>query len=280
MPTVMWLLTAVGSWLAAVVAICAVMTAAKRADERYDTPPSLFAEPAAGNPPVNDSSGPPARISAEVASTQRPPLAARLTTSAAGGEADAPPWPPSLRAEFDRSSAPPAYRLYVRDAPVALLQWRADPGTAPGWHLSQRAESSHRLAVDPALDADVDPAPARPGSREAADLAACLSTALALDAAAIVLRGPPTPPSRPLRTGHYELHASRLPADIVPIAFPEAIITRAGDVSTLKGYFDDLALTTLSRRITILGGRLLALLPADPRSAPPPTSPPKPPSAP
>lgn len=106
----------------------------------------------------------------------------------------------------------------------------------------------------------------------AADLAASLSTALALDAAANLLRGPPATPPRPLRRAGYEVHAAGLAFDVVPIAFPEAITTRAGDTSVLAGHFDDRGLTVLTRRITVLGGHLLAIFPAEEPHAPHPAS--------
>ena len=55
-----------------------------------------------------------------------------------------------------------------------------------------------------------------------------------------------------------------LPADVVPLAFPETIIARDADVSVLAGYFDDPGLTRLVHRVALLGGRVLAVFDADP----------------
>src|SRR3954465_6011624 len=90
-----------------------------------------------------------------------------------------------------------------------------------------------------------------------------LSTALPLDTAAKLLRGPGAPPPRPLRRGGYDVHAGGLAFDVVPIAFPEAITTRAGDTTVLAGSFDDRGLAVLTRRIAILGGHVLAIFPAE-----------------
>jgi hypothetical protein len=122
-----------------------------------------------------------------------------------------------------------AYRLYADGCVVSYLQWR----NGSGWYLWQRG-SNWRLVAS-------EPEPAR-----------------ALDTAAGVLLGPPERgPDR--GEAHYELHVCGLAPDVVPIAFPETITVRTGDVSVLAGEFDDAALSRVTRRITILGGELLAL---------------------
>jgi hypothetical protein len=68
----------------------------------------------------------------------------------------------------------------------------------------------------------------------------------------------------------YEVHVCGLPPDIVPIAFPEAIVTRTGDVSVVAGAFD---LNALGRRVALLGGSVLAVFRADPSRAGGPTGP-------
>jgi len=155
---------------------------------------------------------------------------------------------------------------------VARLCWRTGPSRPAGWYLSQQRGGWQRLAVDAGLDAGLGRAARRPGGEQAADLAAWLSTALALDAAADLLRGPPARPPRPLRRGSYEVHAAGLPFDVVPIAFPEAITTRAGETTVLAGHFDDRGLTVLTRRIAILGGDVLAISPIAQPHAPQPVS--------
>ena len=54
----------------------------------------------------------------------------------------------------------------------------------------------------------------------------------------------------------YEVHVSGLPPYIVPIAFPETIVVRTGDVTVVLGAFD---LEELAHRVDLLGGRVLAV---------------------
>src|SRR3954467_6716313 len=155
---------------------------------------------------------------------------------------------------------------------VARLCWRTGPSRTAGWYLSQQRGGWQRLAVDAELDAGLGRAARRPGGEQAAELAAWLSTALALDAAASLLGGPSATPPRPLRRGGYEVHAAGLPFDVVPIAFPEAITTRAGNTTVLGGHFDDNGLTLLPRRIAILGDDVLAIFPVEQPHAPQPVA--------
>ena len=261
---IVWLLSAAAVWLAAVVAVCLLLTAVKRADAQLDSARALRMDPASGGLPVNDASGvlgP--RIGAIAAGEREPRLAAEPIAVAAGRQADPPLWPP-LRRDVDRSSPPQAYALYVHEEPVAQLHWGVGPGRPAGWYLWQRGGGWQRLAVDPELDAGFDGARPDHGSRETGELAATVSVALALDAAANLLNGRPTPAARPLRGGLYEIHACGLAADVVPLAFPETVIGRGADVSVLAGHFDDVGLTVLVRRVAILGGRVLAIFNADP----------------
>jgi hypothetical protein len=69
---------------------------------------------------------------------------------------------------------------------------------------------------------------------------------------------------------HYEVHVSGLAPYIVPLAFPDSIVLRRGDVSVAVGAFD---LEVLSRRIARLGGRVLAVFHAEDQ---PITGPPRP----
>jgi hypothetical protein len=54
----------------------------------------------------------------------------------------------------------------------------------------------------------------------------------------------------------YEVHVSGLAPYIVPIAFPDSIVVRTGDVAVVVGAFD---LDELGHRIGLLGGRVLAV---------------------
>jgi hypothetical protein len=68
----------------------------------------------------------------------------------------------------------------------------------------------------------------------------------------------------------YEVHVCGLQPDIVPIAFPESIVVRTGDVWVLVGAFE---LRSLSRRIAALGGSVLAVFRADETRTGGPSSP-------
>jgi hypothetical protein len=58
----------------------------------------------------------------------------------------------------------------------------------------------------------------------------------------------------------YEVHVSGLAPYIVPIAFPDSIVVRTGDVSVVVGVFD---LTQLDDKISLLGGQVLAVFTDD-----------------
>src|SRR4051794_18382052 len=226
MPTTLWLIAAAGMWLAAVGATCALLTMTKIGPRREGAP-------------ENDAAG-----------LVEPGISA-ITID------------PPERVDVDQSASGDSYALHVREDVVARLHWRNGPGRPAGWYLTQRCGGWQRLTIDADLDADVDPAARPSGWQQAADLAPTLSTALALDAAANVLRGPAATPPRPLPRGSYEVHATDLAFDVIPIAFPEAITTRAGDTTALTGHFDDRGLTALTRRIAILAGHVLAIFPAE-----------------
>lgn len=122
-----------------------------------------------------------------------------------------------------------AYRLYADGAVVSYLQWRS----GAGWQLWRRGHGWR------AVGEDAEPAHA-------------------LDAAADALLGPAEAGrARPAR--RCELHVRGLAADVVPIAFPETITVRTGDVSILSGDFDDRGLNRIVRRVALLGGGVLAL---------------------
>jgi hypothetical protein len=157
---------------------------------------------------------------------------------------------------------PHTYELHVGPPVAALLQWRSHPRGVAGWYLHHPVGTSRRLTVDPGLDT-LTTRPAGDGDWAAlCDEAAIVSTALALDEAARILLRAPTRPSRTVPAGGYEVHVAGLAASALPIAFPEATAVTAADTAILSGHFDDARLDVIVRRIALLGGRLLALLPA------------------
>jgi hypothetical protein len=102
-----------------------------------------------------------------------------------------------------------------------------------------------------------------------ADIAVLLTTALALDEAGRVLRGPLPPTPQPAPTGLYELHVADFDGLDLGIVFPEAASFRAGDVTILTGQFDDAGLALVARRTLLVGGRVVGLFgpPAPPLTA-------------
>jgi len=253
-----------GTWVALVGALCMVLTVAKRADA------AAAGDCHAGGPhrralPRHDPAdliGPP--ITTIVLDRREPGRALQISTSA---PREPGPQRPPRSAELGHASPQHSYALHVRDTKVARLRWRAEAGQLAGWYLSRQRGDWRRLAVAQELDVGAD-LTARPGCQQTADLAACLSTALALDAAANLLQGPPAVPPRRLRSGCYEIHAAGLGSEIVAVAFREVVSVCAAHTTVLMGHFDDRALTLLTRRIAILGGHILALFHAPEPHAP------------
>jgi hypothetical protein len=162
---------------------------------------------------------------------------------------------------YDASRLPRGYVLYRGGRAVARLEWRARSRASAGWYLRAGARSARRLPLDVGLDALADDAHADSHSwQERAELAAALSTPLALDAADRALRGGlPAAPARPLEPGAYELHINGLDAAVLALARPNLHVTRAGDTSVVAGVLDDQAIGTLVRRVNLLGARVLAI---------------------
>src|SRR3954454_13911424 len=173
---------------------------------------------------------------------------------------------------YDAPWPAPGYVLYRGGRAVARLEWRARSRTSAGWYLHRGARPARRLQVDVALDALAHDAHADSHSwHEHADLAAALSTPLALDAADRALRGGlPAAPARPLEPGVYELHVIGQDAATLALACPSLRVTRAGDTSVIAGVLDHAAMRTLIHRVNLLGARVLAIF----REAPAPRTPP------
>src|SRR3954466_166336 len=90
----------------------------------------------------------------------------------------------------DALRALPGYTLYRGGRAVARLEWRARSRASAGWYLRRGACRERRLQLDVGLAALANDAHADSDSwHERAQLAAALSTPLALDAADRALRG-------------------------------------------------------------------------------------------
>src|SRR4051812_10372204 len=162
---------------------------------------------------------------------------------------------------YDASRQVPGYVLYRGGRAVARLDWRARSRASAGWYLRRGARPARRLQVDVGLDALAGDAHADSQSwHERAQLAAALSTPLALDAADRALRGGlPAAPARALEPGSYQLHITGLDAGVLALVCPSLRVTRAGDTSIVDGLLDDHAIGTLVRRVNLLGARVLAI---------------------
>jgi hypothetical protein len=166
-------------------------------------------------------------------------------------------WPfvdPSAAADLSDRSA--SYQLYVAGRPLAVLQWRAGR-RGWGWFLHDSSGRRLQLMVDRGLEGDRRAEHSE--DDELADAAAMLSLALALDEAGRILHGPIVSPKRPARRGRYELEVAHLDTEVADLAFPEAVAVSIGELCILAGELDDRALAVMTRRVALLGGRVLAL---------------------
>src|SRR3954469_25492525 len=90
------------------------------------------------------------------------------------------------------------YELFDGGRSVGWLEWQPQPRERLGWYLLGPGGSPVRLGVDLAIDDLAGAGPDRErGWALTAELAALLSTALALDAADRALHPQPTPRRRP-----------------------------------------------------------------------------------
>src|SRR4051794_27634677 len=149
MPTIVWLTAGAGVWLAAVNATCALLTVAQRAGAAaagaHARGPDCRALPA------RDAAGLVGPPGAVLGGVREPALAGRMRVIASDGSDRRRRRRRAGRVELDRSSSAHScsYALHVRDAMVARLCWRADPGEPAGWYVWQRRGGWRRLAVDP-----------------------------------------------------------------------------------------------------------------------------------
>jgi hypothetical protein len=147
---------------------------------------------------------------------------------------------------------------------VGRLEWRATLRETVGWYLRRDGEPPILLDVDASIaELARDQASERHEWELSAELAAILSTPMALDAADRALY------QRPLRqTGrfrrvraeaHFELYVSGVDAVVLSLAVPELPLESVADVTVLSGQLLPGAFQAISRRIALLGGTVVAL---------------------
>jgi hypothetical protein len=170
----------------------------------------------------------------------------------------------SAEQQREDEARPHAYDLFEDGVQIARLEWRRRPRTALGWYLSEGLAPAQRLFVDTAIDelARDTRSPAHVWELHA-ELAAILSTALALDAAGRVLYPSRIRPTRrfrrPISSGRYEIHVTDADPAILARAVPELQLDAISNVAVLAGDLVSGGLELALQRITLLGGRVVAV---------------------
>jgi hypothetical protein len=167
-----------------------------------------------------------------------------------------------------RETRPHAYDLFEDGARIARLEWRQRPRNALGWYLVEPDEPPRRLFVDTAIDelARDTRSPTHDWDLHA-ELAAILSTALAIDGAGRALYPSRLRPTRrfrrPLSTGRYEIHVTDVEPAILARAIPELHLDAVSNVAILAGELVAGGLEIALQRISLLGGRVVAVFSSD-----------------
>jgi hypothetical protein len=167
-------------------------------------------------------------------------------------------------------ASPHLYDLLEDGRRIARLEWRNRPRSALGWYLTEGSAAARRLFVDSAIEelARDRRSPAHDWDLHA-ELAAILSTALALDAAGRSLYPSRTRPTRrfgrPLSAGRYEIHVTDADPAILARAVPELHLDAVSNVAVLAGELVSGGLEAALQRITLLGGRVVAIFSDDDR---------------
>jgi hypothetical protein len=174
----------------------------------------------------------------------------------------------SAEQQPEAEARPHAYDLFEDGVRVARLEWRNHPRTALGWYLIEGSAPAQRLFVDAAIDELARDArsPAHDWDLHA-ELAAILSTALALDAAGRALYPSRVRPTRrfrrPISAGRYEIHVTGADPAILARAVPELHLDAVSNVAVLAGQLMSGGLEIALQRITLLGGRVVAVFSDD-----------------
>jgi hypothetical protein len=178
-------------------------------------------------------------------------------------------WPDPQRRDV---AQPHVYELYEDGRPIGRLEWRASPRSAVGWYVTLPPRPPDRLGVDPAIDQLAGDRTSPDHDWElSAELSAILSTAMAVDATDRLLHPHAERRRRRfnrLSTGAYEIHVTGIEPTVLAHAVPELPLTAVSDVRILEGELHEDALTTALRRITLLGGRVVAVFRTEPDSDP------------
>lgn len=168
------------------------------------------------------------------------------------------------------AARPHAYDLFEDGKPIGRLEWRTRSRKEVGWYVVAPPRAAQRIHVDPAIDSLARDAQSTDREWElSAELSAILSTALAVDAAERFLHPKPLTPQRRfnrMSSGPYEIHVIDIEPDILFHAVPELPLTEVSDVRILEGELHEDALAAALRRISLLGGRVVAVFRSNPES--------------
>jgi hypothetical protein len=161
------------------------------------------------------------------------------------------------------------YDLFDQGRVVAALEWRSLPRELAGWYLLRAPEPALRLQVDPGVD---ELARDRHSDDRSwllhAQVAAILSTAMAVDAAGRELHAAPRRTGGRFRrlasAARHEIYLNGVPPEVVARAVPELAITSVSDVTVLEGRLLGDAVPVVIRRLELLGGTIITVLREDP----------------
>lgn len=176
----------------------------------------------------------------------------------------------SAERQSEGEARPHIYDLFEDGSPIGRLEWRYRPRSALGWYLVEEAGTPRRLYVDTAIDelARDTRSPSHDWELHA-ELAAILSTALALDSAGRALYPSRTRPTRrfrrPISAGRYEIHVTDADPAVLARAVPELHLHSISNVVVLAGELVSGGLEIALQRITLLGGRVVAVFNDDDR---------------
>jgi hypothetical protein len=167
-----------------------------------------------------------------------------------------------------REARPHAYDLYDEGSHIGTLHWRARPRRAVGWYLTRTGAAPERMFVDTAIDEmSRDERSTAHDWELHAELAAILSTALALDAAGRAIHPERAQGTRRFRrglaAGRYEIHVTDCEPAILARVAPELHLDSVSNVAILAGELLDGGLEVAIQRIGLVGGRIVAVFRSD-----------------
>ena len=152
------------------------------------------------------------------------------------------------------------FPLFADGSRIGRLVWRTQPRPSAGWFLVPDGGAPRKLSVDPGIDELAAHARDDHVWELHAEVAAILSTALALDAAERTIRGRPERRGRRFgrpETTHCEIHLRGIAQAVLARAVPEMAVSCVSDVVTLEGDLAADAVPTVLRRLTLLGGTIV-----------------------